>query len=80
MPSSSARTSSSVSGLPSMAVELWVFRARVSFCNFRIGGLHGSCRQGHGKLILGLPQSVPAGRVHAIIKDWLGARAVAVTA
>lgn len=38
--------------------------------NLRVGGLHGSCRQGHGRLIVGLPATVPATRVHAIIKDW----------
>jgi len=39
-PSSIARTSSSVSGLPSMAVEEWVLRVRVSFCN---AGIQGTC-------------------------------------
>ncbi len=42
--------------------------------NLRIGGLHGSCRQGHGKLILGLPATVSATRVHEIIKSWLAPR------
>ena len=37
--SARARTSSSVSGLPSMAVEAWALRVRVSFCS---AGIHAS--------------------------------------